>query len=182
MAAAALRLRQPGGGSLRTIALAFAAAIALSIATQAAGQKLLATTSSLTTTAAREAAEAALAHCQKGGFTVAVAVVDRGGHPLAVLRDNLAGSHTTSTAIGKAATAVSFRTDTTELAETTQAGKPSSGIRALPNVVAVGGGMMIRAKGSVVGGIGVSGAPGGDADDVCAKAGIAAISDAIELE
>ena len=47
---------------------------------------------------------------------MAVAVVDRGGQPLALLRDNLAGSHTRQTAIGKAATAVSFRTDTTELA------------------------------------------------------------------
>jgi uncharacterized protein GlcG (DUF336 family) len=46
----------------------------------------------------------------------------------------------------------------------------------------VGGGIVIRAKGSIVGGIGVSGAPGGDSDDACAKAGIAAINDAIELE
>jgi uncharacterized protein GlcG (DUF336 family) len=148
----------------------------------ACGQKMLTSTASLTTAAAREAAQAALTRCQKDGFTVAAAVVDRAGQPLAVLRDNLAGAHTTQTAIGKAATAVSFRTDTTELATTTQAGKPQSGIRALPNVVAVGGGLVIRAKGAVVGGIGVSGAPGGDADDVCAKAGIAAIGDAIELE
>ena len=42
--------------------------------------------------------------------------------------------------------------------------------------------MMIRAKGVLLGGIGVSGAPGGDQDDVCAKAGLAAIVDAIELE
>ena len=98
------------------------------------------------------------------------------------LRDPLAGPHTVQTAIGKAYTAVSFRTDTTELAAATQAGRPSSGIRALPGVVAVGGGMMIRAKGALLGGIGVSGAPGGDQDDACAKAGIAAISDSLELE
>jgi uncharacterized protein GlcG (DUF336 family) len=109
-------------------------------------------------------------------------VVDRGGQPLVLLRDNLAGAHTTRTAINKAATAVSFRTDTSELEGMTQPGKPSSGIRALPDVVAVGGGLMIRAKGSIVGGIGVSGAPGGESDEACAKAGIAAISDAIELE
>ncbi len=143
---------------------------------------MLVTYSTLTTSAALAAAQAALAHCQKNGHTVAVAVVDRGGSPLALLRDNLAGTHTTQTAIGKAATAVSFRTDTLDLADTTQAGKPSSGIRSLPNVVAVGGGIPIRAKGSIVGGIGVSGAPGGDNDDVCAKAGIAEISDALELE
>ena len=99
-----------------------------------------------------------------------------------MLRDPLAGAHTSQTAIGKAATAVSFRTDTTEFAANTQAGKAASGVRQLPNVVAIGGGLMIRAKGSLVGGIGVSGAPNGDADDACAKAGIAAINDAIELE
>jgi uncharacterized protein GlcG (DUF336 family) len=148
----------------------------------AMAQKMLANYATLTTAAAQQAAQAALARCQKDGYTVAVAVVDRGGQPLAVLRDNLAGSHTTQTAVNKAATAVSFRTDTTELAATTQAGKAQSGIRQLPNVIAVGGGVMIRAKGSLVGGIGVSGAPGGDVDDVCAKAGIAAINDAIELE
>ena len=151
-------------------------------ATSAPAQKLLANYPTLTTAAAQQAAQAALARCQKDGYTVAVAVVDRGGQPLAVLRDNLAGTHTTQTAVNKAATAVSFRTDTTELAATTQAGKAQSGIRQLPNVIAVGGGLMIRAKGSLVGGIGVSGAPGGDVDDVCAKAGIAAINDAIELE
>jgi uncharacterized protein GlcG (DUF336 family) len=159
-----------------------AAALAVSVAVPAGAQKMLANYTTLTTAAAQAAAQAALARCQKDGYTVAVAVVDRGGQPLAVLRDNLAGTHTTQTAVGKAATAVSFRTDTTELAATTQAGKAQSGIRQLPNVVAVGGGLMIRAKGSLVGGIGVSGAPGGDADDVCAKAGIAAINDAIELE
>jgi len=162
--------------------LAVAMAIVVGAAMPAVAQKMLANYMTLSTAAALQAAQAALARCQKDGYTVAVAVVDRGGQPLAVLRDNLAGTHTTQTAVGKAATAVSFRTDTTELAATTQAGKAQSGIRQLPNVIAVGGGLMIRAKGSLVGGIGVSGAPGGDADDVCAKAGIAAINDAIELE
>ena len=161
---------------------AVAAALAASVAAPAGAQKMLANYMTLTTAAAQAAAQAALARCQKDGYTVAVAVVDRGGQPLAVLRDNLAGTHTTQTAVNKAATAVSFRTDTTEIAAATQAGKVQSGVRQLPNVVAIGGGLMIRAKGSLVGGIGVSGAPLGDIDDVCAKAGIAAINDAIELE
>jgi uncharacterized protein GlcG (DUF336 family) len=161
--------------------LSIAAAVAVS-ATPVSAQKLLTTQTTLTPAAAMKAVQAALDRCQKGGFTVAVAVVDRGGQPLALLRDNLAGAHTSQTAIGKAATAVSFRTDTTEFAATTQAGKPASGIRQLPGVIAVGGGLMIRAKGALVGAIGVSGAPGGDDDDVCAKAGIAAIHDALELE
>lgn len=159
-----------------------AAVVAAGVVAPAGAQKMLANYMTLTTFAAQAAAQAALARCQKDGYTVAVAVVDRGGQPLAVLRDNLAGAHTTQTAVGKAATAVSFRTDTTELAAISQAGRPQSGIRQLPNVIAVGGGLLIRAKGSLVGGIGVSGAPGGDADDACAKAGVAAINDTIELE
>jgi uncharacterized protein GlcG (DUF336 family) len=165
----------------KPVLIAIAAMFAGSAA-PALAQKMLATYPTLTTRAAQQAAQAALARCQKDGYTVAVAVVDRGGQPLAVIRDNLAGAHTTQTAVNKAASAVSFRTDTTELAAMSQAGKPQSGIRQLPNVVAIGGGLMIRAKGSLVGGIGVSGAPGGDADDVCAKAGIAAINEAIEME
>jgi uncharacterized protein GlcG (DUF336 family) len=157
-------------------------AIVLAASSTVQGQKLLTTFSTLTTAAAEQAAQAAFAHCQKAGYTAAVAVVDRSGRPLAFLRDNLAGAHTVQTAIDKAATAVSFRTDTTELAAMSLPGRPQSGIRELPNVVAIGGGLVIRAKGSLVGGIGVSGAPGPDADDACAKAGVAAISDAIELE
>src|SRR5512137_2080064 len=163
------------------VMLSIAAAAGIATAPVSA-QKLLTTQTTLTPAAAMKATQAAFDRCQKDGYTVAVAVVDRGGQPLALLRDNLAGAHTSQTAIGKASTAVSFRTDTTELAASTQAGKPSSGIRQLPGVVAVGGGLMIRAKGSLVGAIGVSGAPGGDADDACARAGIAAISDALELD
>jgi uncharacterized protein GlcG (DUF336 family) len=145
-------------------------------------QKLLAPFSSLTTNAALKAAQAALAQCDKEGYTAAVAVVDRGGHALVVLRNGLAGAHTVQTAIDKAWTALSFRTETTDLAASTQSGRSLSGIRELPRVVAIGGGLMIRAKGSLAGAIGVSGAPGGEADEGCAKAGIAAISDDLELE
>jgi uncharacterized protein GlcG (DUF336 family) len=154
----------------------------LAAAPIAQAQKLLASYPSLTTAAALQAAQAALARCDKDGYTTAVAVVDRGGHALVLLRNPLAGPHTVHTASGKAFTALSFRTDTTEFAAMTQAGRSSSGVRQLPGVVAVGGGMMIRAKGSLVGAIGVSGAPTGDADDACAKAGVAAIGDALELE
>jgi uncharacterized protein GlcG (DUF336 family) len=112
---------------------------------------------------------------------VAVAVVDRMGVVQVLLRDRFAGPHTPETATGKAWTAVSFRTSTSELADATQAGRPQSGIRNRPGVVAAGGGLMIEAGGSLLGGIGVSGAPGGKEDDTCAAAGIAAIKDSLEL-
>jgi uncharacterized protein GlcG (DUF336 family) len=108
-------------------------------------------------------------------------VVDRSGLVQVVLRDRFAGAHTPETATNKAWSAVSFRTNTTELEKMTRSGQPSSGIRNLPRVVAVGGGIMIEAGGSIIAGIGVSGAPGGDGDDACAKAGIKAIADSLEF-
>jgi uncharacterized protein GlcG (DUF336 family) len=123
------------------------------------------------------AAQAALKYCRDSGWQVTVAVVDRSAVPLVVLRDRYAGFHTLDTGIGKARTAVSFRTPTGQLAESTQAGKPESGIRAVPGVIMVSGGLPVEMAGSIVGGIGVSGAPGGENDERCATAGIKAIED-----
>lgn len=135
----------------------------------------------LTPDTALKAAQAAMKACRDGGFQVAVAVVDRSGLAQVMLRDRFAGPHTPKTAVGKAWTAVSFRTNTTNLLDMTQPGKPASGIRELPSVVMLGGGLLIEAGGAIVGGIGVSGAPSGEADDKCAKAGIDGIRDALEL-
>lgn len=146
-----------------------------------AQQQATFTVRSITPEAALKAAQAALQSCARTGYQVAVAVSDRAGHPLVVLRDRLAGPHTTDTAMNKAYSAVTFKTDTLAFARFTQAGEPASGIRQLPRVVAIGGGLFIESAGALVGGIGVSGAPGGEADDVCARAGIAAIKDDLEF-
>jgi uncharacterized protein GlcG (DUF336 family) len=135
----------------------------------------------LTPEVALTAAQAALAHCRNAGHQVTVAVVDRSGLVQVLLRDRFAGAHTIDIAPQKAWTAASFRMSSAVLAADTQAGKPMSGIRAAPRVMAIGGGQVIEAGGAVLGAIGVSGAPGGDADDACALAGIKAIADAIEF-
>ena len=135
----------------------------------------------LTPETALKAALAALEDCRKRGAQVAVAVVDRSGVAQAMVRDRFAGPHTVGTAINKGYTAISFRVDTLELAKQTQSGLPSSGVRDVPNVVAVGGGVLIQAGGTTLAAIGVSGAPSGEADDACAKAGIATIRDEIEF-
>jgi len=138
-------------------------------------------TRNLTPETALKAAQAALKKCRDSGWQAAVAVVDRSGVVQVVLRDRYAGPHTPRTASGKAWTAVSFRTNTGTLVDLTQPGKPQSGLRNLPRVVVLGGGMIIEGAGQMLGAIGVSGAPGGEADEACAKAGIAAIQESLEF-
>ena len=119
--------------------------------------------------------------CRKKGYQVGVAVVDRAGLTQVFLRDRFAGAHTVDVATDKAWTAASFRTSTLSLAAETQPGSPQSGIRRTPRMMAVGGGVVIEGGGTVFGAIGVSGAPGGKADDACAREGIKAITEAIEF-
>ena len=136
-------------------------------------------TKSMTPETALTAARAALEHCRKAGYQVSVAVVDRAGLPQAILRDRYAGPHTLRIARSKAWTAASFKISTAVLAKETQAGMPMSGLRSSRRVLAVGGGLPIEGGGALLGAIGVSGAPGGEADEACAAAGIKAIADAI---
>ena len=103
-----------------------AAAIASLASLAAFGQGATFTTKSLTPETALKAAQSALAKCRADGFQVAVAVVDRAGIPQVLLRDRFAGAHTPDYAVNKAWTAVSFRTNTTELERSTRAGQPMS--------------------------------------------------------
>jgi uncharacterized protein GlcG (DUF336 family) len=163
----------------RTCALVLAAAVLLMDCADA--QDGIITYRSLSPELALDLAHAALADCRDRGYQVAVAVVDRFGVTQVLLRDRFAGPHTPPTATGKAWTAVTFRTNTTELNAISQPGMMQSGIRTLPGVVVIGGGVIIEAGGSLLGAIGVSGAPGGDADDTCARAGIGAIREKLDF-
>jgi uncharacterized protein GlcG (DUF336 family) len=157
------------------------AALCCALAGAAWAQSGTYTVRQLTPETATKAVRAALDDCRKRGYQVTVAVVDRAGVAQAMMRDRFAGPHTVSTAINKGWTAISFRTDTLEFAKLTAGASESAGIRHLPNVVAVGGGVNIQAGGATVGAIGVSGAPTGEADEACAKAGIAAIRDELDF-
>jgi len=158
-----------------------ALAVALLVAAPARAQDALVTYKSLSPELALDLARASLAECRKRGYQAAVAVVDRFGVPQVMLRDRFAGPHTAETAAGKAWTAVSFRTNTTDLVASTQPGMPQAGLRQLPRAVILGGGVLVEAGGSLVGAVGVSGGPGGDADDACAKVGIEAVRDKLDF-
>lgn len=158
-------------------ALVFAAPLASPVH----AQESLVTYKSLSPELALDLARAVLADCRQRGYQVAVALVDRFGVTQVMLRDRFAGPHTIATASGKAWTAISFRTNTAELHSISQPGAMQAGIRNLPGVVIIGGGVVVEAGGSLVGAVGVSGAPGGDIDDACAKAGLEAVRDKLEF-
>lgn len=161
-----------------TLALALTAPLAAPVAAQDDGAFV--TFQVLKPEVALEMAQAALLHCREAGYQVGVTVVDRFGTPQVFLRDRYAGAHVFETSRRKAWTAASFRTNTSDLAVETQAGKTASAIRQLSEALPLGGGIAVyEGGGSVVAGIGVSGAPGPELDDECAQAGIAAIEDQI---
>lgn len=160
-------------------AAALAAVLAPFLA--AAAEPATYTVRQLTTESALKAAQAALASCRASGYQVSVAVVDRQGLLQAQLRDRFAGPHTIEVSLDKAWTAASTRTSTAEVQRITRPGEPLAALRNVPRITALGGGIPIEAAGSLLGAIGVSGAPGGEADEACAKAGIAAIADDLEF-
>lgn len=135
---------------------------------------------------AQKAAWQAILDCRKRGYSVAVAVVDRGGNVQAFYRDRFAGPHTFQTAIQKAWTAVSFRQNTNDLADMLQKGVIPNQVQHNPGALLVGGGVTIQSSGELVGAIGVSDAPPGKSekdsiDGACAIAGIKAINDVLEF-
>ncbi len=158
-----------------------AAAIMAAVVATAAAQSATFTVKHLTPEAALKAAQAAIATCRNNGHQVAVAIVDRAGLTQVLLRDRFAGPHTLDVATNKAWSAVTFRTNTSELEKLTRPGQSMSGLRQVSRMTAIGGGQMIQGGGSLFGAIGVSGAPGGEADDACAAAGIKAIAEELEF-
>lgn len=152
-------------------------AVALAGAAQAQDDPALLDFSTLRPSLAVELAQAAMESCRESGYQVAVAVVERSGLPQVVIRDRYAGSHTIDSALGKAKTAASFRSSTLEIDQGIRDGSISEAIRDIPGALILGGGLPIQSAGSLVGGVGVSGAPAPDLDEACAQAGIDAISD-----
>ena len=117
-------------------------------------------------------AEAALEACTSQGFHTSVAVIDRSGNLLVVLRDELAHPITIEMAQSKAQTAVLFRRTSFQFQEDTAADPMGGAQRDVPGILALGGGVPIRYNGEIIGGVGSSGSSQ-PMDDECARAGLA---------
>ena len=125
-------------------------------------------------------AQTALEYCRQDNFKVGVSVVDRGGHVLVTLRDHGAAHHTVELAQRKAYTSRIFRQTSKEFSQRLRDNPISAGLGTTSGVLASVGGIPIKIGDEVIGGIGVSGAPGGDRDEACAKAGLAKVADQLK--
>ncbi len=122
--------------------------------------------------AAHEAAMAALEQCRKDGYKVTVTVLNRAGRTAVVLHDDGANPHTIENSLRKAYTSLTFRTPSGEYGKRVTSNPTAAGALHLANITTLEGALPIMVGQELVGAIGVSGAPGGDKDAVCAQAGI----------
>ncbi len=140
----------------------------------------LLTTHRLPAELAGQAVVEAVATCAKQGYSETAVLVDADGVRQAVLRGDGVGSHSLDSANDKAYTAASFKSDTSALVERA---KNVPGFAALftqlPHLVLFGGGVVIKLGDEVIGAIGAAGAPGGNLDEACARAGLDKIRDRI---
>jgi len=151
-------------------------------ATGAQAQGLV-TTQKLSAALANELVGDSVAICAQKGYPVVAVVVDLDGVRQALLRGNGAPIHSMDNAYYKAYTvaslALSRKEETTKaIADRMAKAAPTTVPQTpLPNVTYAQGGVAIMAGGATIGGIGVSGAPGGNFDEECARAALAKIKD-----
>ena len=157
--------------SLKTFA---GLAIATALSSTAFAQALI-TQKNISLAMAQTIAQAALAQCESMGFKVSAAVVDRGGLTIVMLRGDGAGLHTPEGAERKAYTARTFSQPSADFVKRLSDRPDTAGSRQYTRVLALGGGLPIKAGSEVVGAVGVPGSPG--KDDVCSQAGIDKVAD-----
>jgi uncharacterized protein GlcG (DUF336 family) len=153
-----------------------AAATALVLWSASASDAQLLTHRDLSLKIALSIAQAALDQC---GYTTSIAVVDRAGRVRVLLEGDNASPHNAELARRKAYTARTFRTPSSEWAKRTESA--NAGQRELTDVIPLGGGMPIKVGDDTIGGVGLSGAMGGQPmEEKCATAGIARVADQLK--
>jgi len=170
--------------NIKTIAIAAFSILPIGIinptfAASNTGQPLTVNIKRLSLDTAMRIGKAAIDKCRKEGISITVTVVDRGGHPQIVLRDTLAMDVSIPVSLKKAYTAMEFNSPTSEMEDRF---KGSYNVPKIDELIVSAGGIPINIAGNIMGGIGVSGAPSGATDEACAKAGLAAVQDDLEME
>jgi uncharacterized protein GlcG (DUF336 family) len=161
------------GMMLRASALALGCTLAVPANAQLLARKDLSLATALTI------AQTAVDSCKAQGYGVSVAVVGRNGELLVHLRGDNTGPHTMENSFRKAYTSRTFRIPSAEMAKRLKE-NPQLGQVYLTNIVPAGGALPIKVGEEVIGAVGASGAPGGDKDEACVKAGIDKVADQLK--
>ena len=123
--------------------------------------------------------QGAIEQCTKDGYKVSVTIVDKGGNVAAQLRGDGTSPHTMEFSRLKAYTArIRNQTSLQTMKELEDPARAP--LRQIPGLVGIGGGVPIKAGNETIGGVGVSGAPGGEKDEACANAGLARVEAALK--
>ncbi|WP_131668587.1 GlcG/HbpS family heme-binding protein [Psychrobacter pygoscelis] len=160
---------------------ALAAITALTVTAQAAptsSAKVPATVTqtSISSEAALQVAKRAVDQCKSDGYSVTATVVDAAGTPLVQFRNENAGPHTLNSSYHKAFTAVSLKQPTTKYADMIEKNPKLDPLRDMDSrLLLLGGGLPIKIGDTIIGGVGVGGAPGAHLDEACANAGLSII-------
>ena len=162
---------------LRLAAIAIASASVFALGAPASAQLLV--HKDLTASMAITIAQTAIETCKANGNAVSATVVGRNGEILVSVRGDNTGPHTIENSMRKAYTARTFRSPSGALVDRLKA-DPSLGLIHLTNVIANQGALPIKVGDEVIGAAGASGAPGGEKDEACVKAGIDKIADQLK--
>jgi uncharacterized protein GlcG (DUF336 family) len=163
---------------LKTVVSKAGIAVFVAAAGLAQAQGLV-TERSLSLAMAKTIAETTQAECRAKGFHTTVAVVDRAGQLLVLLRDEKAAVHTVEMARRKAYTARMFRVSTADFQKRTAADQPGAAQRDLTDMIALSGGVPIKLGDETIGAVASAGS-NLESDDACAKAGIAKVADLLK--
>src|SRR6266446_4477322 len=158
----------------RAAGVALAAVLAAGLATSANAQVLV--HKDLSIAMATTIALTAVENCKGAGYNVSVHVLGRNGETLVGLRNDKAGPNTYENSFKKAYTSRTFRIESGKFADNVGQ-NPVAAQLMLANIVAARGALPIKIGEETIGSVGISGAPGGDKDEVCAQAGIDKVKD-----
>src|SRR6516225_7829433 len=139
----------------------------------------LVTQRSLSAVTSMTIAQTALETCTRQGYHVSVHVLGRNGEVLVAVRGDDAPPHTMENSQRKAYTSRTFRIPSGEFVQRVK-DNPTTGVVHLTGIIAAQGALPIKAGDEVIGAVGVSGAPGGEKDEACAKAGLDKIADQLK--
>ena len=154
-------------------ALPLACALSVPASAQLLNQKAIPAAMAMTI------AQVAIDTCKANGFAVSVTIVGRAGEIIVQVRGDGTGPHTVENSFRKAYTSRTFRVSSGEWTKNL-ANNPTRGPQFLTNVIALQGALPVKVGDETIGAVGVSGAPGGEKDEVCVQAGLDKVADQLK--